>query len=106
MHGMNTLNAETRDRAGDLQIFSLTLSQLIYRGNESILVKKQIRIIREMLSILLARQQCRHGKLTHIFLLCAQKKTNKYSNTSGQQTDYVTGSGQKCLHGKCRVYMS
>ena len=25
-------NAETRDRAGDLQIFSLTLSQLSYRG--------------------------------------------------------------------------
>ena len=24
--------AETRDRAGDLQIFSLTLSQLSYRG--------------------------------------------------------------------------
>jgi hypothetical protein len=27
-----------------------------------------------MLSILLASQQCRHGKLTHILLLCAQKK--------------------------------
>ena len=27
-------NAETRDRTGDLQIFSLTLSQLSYRGNE------------------------------------------------------------------------
>jgi len=26
-----------------------------------------------MLSILLASQQCRHGKLTHILLLCAQK---------------------------------
>ena len=26
-------NAETRDRAGDLQIFSLTLSQLSYRGS-------------------------------------------------------------------------
>ena len=25
--------AETRDRAGDLQIFSLTLSQLSYRGS-------------------------------------------------------------------------
>ena len=25
-------NAETRDRAGDLQIFGLTLSQLSYRG--------------------------------------------------------------------------
>ena len=25
-------NAETRDRTGDLQIFSLTLSQLSYRG--------------------------------------------------------------------------
>ena len=25
-------HAETRDRAGDLQIFSLTLSQLSYRG--------------------------------------------------------------------------
>ena len=25
-------NAETRDRSGDLQIFSLTLSQLSYRG--------------------------------------------------------------------------
>ena len=36
---MNTLNAETGDRAGDLQIFSLTLSQLSYRGNDSILVK-------------------------------------------------------------------
>ena len=65
--------AETRDRAGDLQIFSLTLSQLSYRGNDSILVKKQIRIIREMLSILLASQQCRHVKLTHTLLLCAQK---------------------------------
>jgi hypothetical protein len=30
-----------------------------------------------MLSILLASQQCRHGKLTHILLLCAQKK-NKH----------------------------
>ena len=29
---MNTLNAVTRDPAGDLQIFSLTLSQLSYRG--------------------------------------------------------------------------
>ena len=28
-----TCNAETRDRAGDLQIFSLTLSQLSYRGS-------------------------------------------------------------------------
>ena len=27
-------NAETRDRTGDLQIFSLTLSQLSYRGFE------------------------------------------------------------------------
>ena len=27
-------NAETRDRTGDLLIFSLTLSQLSYRGNE------------------------------------------------------------------------
>ena len=26
-------SAETRDRAGDLQIFSLTLSQLSYRGH-------------------------------------------------------------------------
>ena len=26
------MHAETRDRAGDLQIFSLTLSQLSYRG--------------------------------------------------------------------------
>ena len=26
-------HAETRDRTGDLQIFSLTLSQLSYRGN-------------------------------------------------------------------------
>ena len=26
-------NAETRDRAGDLQIFSLTLSQLSYSGH-------------------------------------------------------------------------
>ena len=26
-------NAETRDRAGDLQIFGLTLSQLSYRGH-------------------------------------------------------------------------
>jgi hypothetical protein len=26
-----------------------------------------------MLSILLASQQCRHVKLTHILLLCAQK---------------------------------
>ena len=29
-------NAETRDRAGDLQIFSLTLSQLSYRGHASL----------------------------------------------------------------------
>ena len=28
-------NAETRDRTGDLQIFSLTLSQLSYRGVQS-----------------------------------------------------------------------
>ena len=41
MHGMNTLNAETRDRAGDLQIFSLTLSQLSYRGNDFILIKNK-----------------------------------------------------------------
>ena len=27
-----TEHAETRDRTGDLQIFSLTLSQLSYRG--------------------------------------------------------------------------
>ena len=30
-----TNNAETRDRTGDLQIFSLTLSQLSYRGLET-----------------------------------------------------------------------
>ena len=29
---MHQGNAETRDRTGDLQIFSLTLSQLSYRG--------------------------------------------------------------------------
>ena len=29
---MRIINAETRDRTGDLQIFSLTLSQLSYRG--------------------------------------------------------------------------
>ena len=28
--------AETRDRTGDLQIFSLTLSQLSYRGHVTI----------------------------------------------------------------------
>ena len=28
--------AETRDRAGDLQIFSLTLSQLSYRGHAAV----------------------------------------------------------------------
>ena len=27
-------SAETRDRTGDLQIFSLTLSQLSYRGSD------------------------------------------------------------------------
>ena len=27
------VNAETRDRTGDLQIFGLTLSQLSYRSN-------------------------------------------------------------------------
>ena len=31
-------NAETRDRTGDLQIFSLTLSQLSYRGNWTMIV--------------------------------------------------------------------
>ena len=29
------LNAVTQDRTGDLQIFSLTLSQLSYRGHDS-----------------------------------------------------------------------
>ena len=29
------VHAETQDRTGDLQIFSLTLSQLSYRGNTS-----------------------------------------------------------------------
>ena len=29
----NSIDAETRDRTGDLQIFSLTLSQLSYRGD-------------------------------------------------------------------------
>ena len=32
-HGPFEKIAETRDRAGDLQIFSLTLSQLSYRGS-------------------------------------------------------------------------
>ena len=31
-YGAQEKSAETRDRAGDLQIFSLTLSQLSYRG--------------------------------------------------------------------------
>ena len=31
--GTEKHNAETRDRTGDLQIFSLTLSQLSYRGS-------------------------------------------------------------------------
>ena len=30
--GLSGTNAETRDRTGDFQIFSLTLSQLSYRG--------------------------------------------------------------------------
>ena len=30
---VNATSAETRDRTGDLQIFSLTLSQLSYRGH-------------------------------------------------------------------------
>jgi hypothetical protein len=30
-------DAETRDRTGDLQIFSLTLSQLSYRGCDEII---------------------------------------------------------------------
>jgi len=42
----------------------------------------------------------------YIVAMRPEKKTNTYSNTSAQQTDYVTGSRQKCLHGKCRVYMS
>ena len=29
-------HAETRDRTGDLQIFSLTLSQLSYRGSDAL----------------------------------------------------------------------
>ena len=33
--------AETRDRAGDFQIFSLTLSQLSYRGLDVVAVHKQ-----------------------------------------------------------------
>ena len=32
MRGGRKKRAETRDRTGDLQIFSLTLSQLSYRG--------------------------------------------------------------------------
>ena len=32
-HKTSPTNAETRDRTGDLQIFSLTLSQLSYRGH-------------------------------------------------------------------------
>ena len=32
-HGIASLSAETRDRTGDLQIFSLTLSQLSYRDS-------------------------------------------------------------------------
>ena len=31
-HTNNQTNAETRDQTGDLQIFSLTLAQLSYRG--------------------------------------------------------------------------
>ena len=37
-------NAETRDRTGDLQIFSLTLSQLSYRGCVLDSKPKQLRI--------------------------------------------------------------
>ena len=32
--------AETRDRTGDLEIFSLTLSQLSYRGNKPLKMTK------------------------------------------------------------------
>ena len=32
--------AETRDRTGDLQIFSLTLSQLSYRGLSTLALKQ------------------------------------------------------------------
>ena len=35
--------AETRDRAGDLQIFSLTLSQLSYRGLASVVLAVTLR---------------------------------------------------------------
>ena len=41
---MRIINAETRDRTGDLQIFSLTLSQLSYRGLD-IFFRQRIYII-------------------------------------------------------------
>ena len=36
MRRWHDMPAETRDRAGDLQIFSLTLSQLSYRGHDDL----------------------------------------------------------------------
>ena len=38
----STNNAETRDRTGDLQIFSLTLSQLSYRGIGNLKLQEQL----------------------------------------------------------------
>ena len=101
---MNTLNAETRARAGDLQIFSLTLSQLSYRSNDSILVKHSHNT--RDAEHLAWKPEVSTWQADAYIVAMRPEKTNTYFNTSAQPTDYVTGSRQKCLHGKCRVYMS
>ena len=42
--GRDIGHAETRDRTGDLQIFSLTLSQLSYRGDKRVIACCRLRI--------------------------------------------------------------
>ncbi len=52
-----TSNAETRDRTGDLHIFSLTLSQLSYRGSGNRLCEETTRSTRQRAAVAQTRSK-------------------------------------------------
>jgi hypothetical protein len=78
-------NAETRDRTGDLQIFSLTLSQLSYRGSVKIVRWENIwSACKFLFSALNIRRICsprfmKRVKMSDPSLECKEDATNAQS---------------------------
>ena len=75
-------NAETRDRTGDLQIFSLTLSQLSYRGSVRIVGREntwsECKLDLSALNIgrICSPRFMKRAKMSDPFLECKEHATN------------------------------